>query len=76
MLVSVLRCTGRPDARAMARISAAIVVVVADEEAAGDELDRATTELGEDAGERDQLVVVGVVGRDPSTVVRDVQLEL
>ena len=28
------------------------------------------------AGQRDQLVVVGVVGRDPSTVVRDVQLQL
>ena len=34
------------------------------------------SELGEDAGQRDQLVVVGVVGRDSSTVVRDVQLEL
>ena len=46
-----------------------LLVVVADEEASGDELDRATTELGEYAGQRDQLGVVGVVGRDPATVV-------
>ncbi len=76
MLVSVLRCTGRPDARAMAQDERAVLVVVTDEEAARDELDRAAAELGEHACQRDQLVVVCVVRRDPATVVRDVQLQL
>ena len=46
--VSVLRCTGRPDARASARIEGAVVVVVAGEERARDELDRAAAELAQD----------------------------
>ena len=43
--VSVLRCTGRPEARAMVEHQLAVVVVVAVEERARDELDRAPAEL-------------------------------
>ena len=74
--VSVLRCTGRPDAARHGADQRAVVVVVAGEERAGDELDRAAAELGEHAGERDQLVGRGVVRRHAAPVVRDVQLEL
>ena len=75
--VSVLRCTGRPDARAIARIELAVVVVVAGEERARDELDRAAAEL---ARARDASATsssgCGVVRRHAAAVVRDVQLEL
>jgi hypothetical protein len=55
-------------------LSVGIVVPV--EERARDELDRAVIELRQHGGERDDLLGIGVVGRDTASVVGDVQLEL